>query len=77
MAGTVWTTVQVAMFGSPLSLASRRQGDVTYSGSQGLEDRIEMRNHVYLAADHHAVASLKTPHTATRTNVDVVDLFLS
>jgi len=34
-----------------------------------------MFNHFRLAANHHAVASLQTPDTSTRTNVDIMDAF--
>ena len=37
------------------------------------EDRIEMLDHLGLAADHHAVAALQAPDAAAGADVDVVD----
>ena len=40
---------------------------------QHVEDRCEALHRLLVAADHHAVADLQAPHTAGRTDVDVVD----
>ena len=47
------------------------------SRRQRSEDRFEMAHGVALAADHQAVPTLGTPHTATRPAVDVVDALLT
>src|SRR5262245_11045951 len=74
MAGPVWTAIQITLLGCPFGLlASRRARDVSSAWCKCREDRIETINHFRLAADHHAVASLQSPHTAARANVDVVD----
>src|SRR4030095_2258734 len=76
VAGPARTAVQVALFGSPLRLLdSRRARDATCAGRERREDRIEMVNHIGLAANHHAVASLQSPHTTARANVNVMDTF--
>src|SRR5262245_42814146 len=74
MAGPIWTTVQVALFGSSLEFfASWSSRDVACARRKRFEDRIEMSNYLSLTADHHAVASLQPPHTAARANVNVMD----
>src|SRR6185369_16906423 len=74
MAGAVRTTMEIALIGSSCALSSsRRRRDITDSRREGREDWIEMSNHLRLAANHHAVASLQPPHTATRANVDVMN----
>src|SRR5262245_40297831 len=74
VAGPVRTQLETPLLGCPFGLlASRRARDVASSWRQRREDRIEIINHVRFAADHHAVASLQSPHTAARANVDVVD----
>src|SRR4029453_14189452 len=44
-------------------------------GGKCCEDRIEMLDHIGLATNHHAVATLKSPYAATRTDINVMDLF--
>src|SRR5262249_176507 len=71
-AGPVGTAMEITLLGCPFGLlASRRARDVASAWGQCREDRIEMINHVRFAADHHAIASLQSPHTAARANVDI------
>ncbi len=44
-----------------------------HAGRQRREDRVEVLDHVGLAADHHAVAALQAPDAAAGADVDVVD----
>src|SRR5262245_35007438 len=74
VSGPVRTAVQVAFFGGTFRLlATRSARYVTHSRCERLEDGIEMTDHVRLAADHHAVASLQSPHTAARAYIDIVN----
>ncbi len=42
------------------------------SGRERLEDRIEKRDHIFLAANHLAITALESPHAATRSNVNIM-----
>src|SRR5262252_1609659 len=65
MAGPVWTAIKITLLGCPFGLlAPRRARNVARAWCQCREDRIEMINYIRLAADHHAVASLQSPHTS-------------
>ena len=43
------------------------------TGRDGLEDRVEVRDHVVFAADHEAEPALEPEHATARAAVDVVD----
>ena len=74
VAGAIRPAVEVALLRGALRLlASRRPRDVALPGASRLEDRVEPRHDVRLAADHHAVAALEAPDAAARPDVDVVD----
>src|SRR5258708_3729137 len=69
-------------FGSSARLAAVRSSshDVTtlprrHTGRKRREDAVEMLHCARLAANHHAVASLQTPHTAAGAYVHVVNPF--
>src|SRR5579871_5541252 len=76
MAGAVGPTVQIALLGCAAKfLAAGRPGNVADSGGQGGEDGIEPLHDIFLAANHHAVAALQTPHTAAGADIDVMNSF--
>ena len=47
------------------------------AGRDGLEQRVEVRDDLVLAADHQAVAALEAEHAAAGADVDVVDALLA
>jgi hypothetical protein len=66
--------MQVALLRSARCLvASRSTRYVTDAGRKCREDRIEVLYDIVLAANHHAIASLQTPHAAARAHVHIVD----
>src|SRR5437660_11974577 len=72
MPGAVWTAVQITLLRRAAEfLASRRTCDVTDARGQSGEDGIYSLNHCRLAADHHAVAALQSPHAAARSDIGV------
>src|SRR5262245_28668916 len=74
MAGAVRPAMQVTLLGGSVGFfAPRRARDVAAARREGSEDRIEMPHHIGLAADHHAIAALKTPDSTARADVDIVD----
>ena len=78
VAGTTRSAMQIALLGRSGCLAARlvasgRARNVAATRSEGGEDRVEVPHRVSLAADHHAIAALETPDTATGADVDIVD----
>src|SRR5262249_13273898 len=74
VAGPVRTAMEITLLGCPFGLlASRRARVAAGAGGSCREDGTEMITHARFAADHHAIASLQSPHTAARANVDIVD----
>src|SRR5258707_1214371 len=74
MAAAVGTAVQVTLLGGAIYFfAARSARDVSHAGCECGEYRVEVLNHFFLAADHHAVATVQAPHTAAGAHVDVVD----
>ncbi len=77
MAGAGGATVQVAFLGRALlPVAPRRALDITTSGRQRHEKRIETLHRLSRAADHQAVAALEAPDAAAGTHVHVMDPLL-
>src|SRR5262249_61528399 len=73
VAGTVWPAVQIALLRSALRLVTPwRARDVAHAWCEPGKDRIEPLHHRFLTANHHAISALEAPHTATRSNVNVV-----
>ena len=66
--------VQVAVFGGAAAFATRRALDRAAARRERLEDRIEPRHDLGVAADHHAVAALEAVDAAARAGVDVAEL---
>src|SRR5215467_9797009 len=74
MARAIVAAVEIAELSSAIQLLPpRRAGDISHSGRQRAEDWIEMRYHVGLASDHHAVAALQAPYAAAGADVDVMN----
>src|SRR6516164_156421 len=74
MPGTVRPAMQVALLGGAADLfAARRARDVAPSGRECRENRVETSDHLGLAPDHHAIAALEAPHTATGPDIDIMD----
>src|SRR5207302_5649744 len=57
--------------------APRSAGNVAAPGSERLENRVEASDRVLLAADHHAVSTLKSPNAAAGADVQVVNALLT
>src|SRR6516164_10748574 len=74
VSGTVRAAVQVAEFGGPANfLSSRGARDISLTGCQRLEDRIEVPHCRHRSADHHAVTALQPPDAAAGSDIYVVD----
>src|SRR6516162_5059728 len=74
VAGAVRAAVQVALFRGAIELfASWRPRDIAASRSKRREYRVKATHHIVLAADHHAVAALQSPHSTARAHIDIVD----
>src|SRR6516225_1669824 len=59
MPGAVRPAMQIALLGGAADLLpSRRARDIAPSGSKCREDRVKTSDHLWLAADHHAIAAL-------------------
>ena len=75
VAGAVGAAVQVALLGSAIEfLAAGRARNIAGTRSESRENRIEVLDDLFLAADHHAVAALQTPHAAAGAYVNIVNL---
>src|SRR5437773_11002125 len=73
MAGAVRSAVEVALLGRTGDVvAPRRAFDVASARCEARKNWVETLHRRRLAADHHAVAALKSPDAATRADVDVV-----
>src|SRR5262245_19867154 len=60
MAGAIRTAVQITLSGRSIGLLeSRRLRYPTFAGRQRREDRVELFDHVFFAADHHAVTAFE------------------
>src|SRR6187402_1197360 len=57
-------------------LTSLRAWNVAGAGRERGEDRIEPIDHLFLAADHHAIATVEAPDSAGGADVDIVDAAL-
>src|SRR6266542_5378407 len=74
MTGARWAAMKIAFFdGATGFFSAGRAPDVTASRRERSENRIEMTNGFFRAANHHAVAALQTPDAAARPNIDVVN----
>src|SRR6516165_4176387 len=71
---SVRAAVQVAELGGAADfLSSRGARDISRTGRQRLEDRIEVPNSRYRSADHHAITALQPPDAATCSDIYVMD----
>src|SRR5689334_15967638 len=75
MAGAVWPAMEIALLGCAVNfVTSAGTRNVTDPGSEPGKDGIQMLHDLLLAADHHAVTTFKSPNTAARADVYVVDI---
>ena len=66
--------VQIAFFGRGMAVvAATGFFDGPDAGCQGFEDRVQVVKSRFIAANHHAVATLQPPHAAAGADVDVAD----
>src|SRR6185437_13569699 len=73
--GAVRTAVQVSLLGSAVQLlAAGGAWYIAFARSQHGKNGIKVLHYFLLAANHHAVAALKTPHAAAGTYIDVINL---
>src|SRR4029077_2755526 len=49
--------------------------DIADTGSEACKDGIEMFDHIFFAADHHAIAAFESPNTAAGADIDVMNFF--
>ncbi len=74
MSGAVGTAVQIAMLGSATDRiaprCSRRAGN---AWRECRERRVKALHDVFFPANHHAVAAFKTPYTAARPYIHIVN----
>src|SRR5439155_20425887 len=78
MTGARWAAMKIALFdGATGFFSSGRAPDVTASRRERSENRIEMTNGFFRAANHHAVTTLQAPDAAARPNIHVVDAFVT
>src|SRR5580692_5244602 len=74
MAGTVGSAVQITLLGGAVDLvATGSTRYVSDTWRQRRENRIEMLHDIVLATNHHAIASLQTPHAAARAHIHIVN----
>src|SRR5690242_10677140 len=55
------------------ALASRGARNVAEPGRKRREDRVQAIDYLLVAADHHAIAALKSPDPARGADIDIVD----
>ena len=73
-----WPAVKVTVFDRAVDLfASRSAYNLTRTGGQSFEDRIEMTNRFLRPADHHAIAAFEAPYAAACSHIDVVNFLLA
>ena len=77
MAGAVRSGMDVTVLGARIAaVTARRARHVTGTWRQRFEDRIELVDDIFRAADHHAVAAFEPPDAAAGANVDMMDVAL-
>ena len=60
----------------PASAARPGVGETaSLPGRESFEDRIEISDDLFLAANHLAVTTIESPNSATRSDVDVMNAF--
>src|SRR5215469_5327638 len=74
--GAVRAAAEVAELGGAADfLPSWGARDISRTGRQRLEDRIEVLHCRHRSADHHAITTLQPPDTAAGSDIDVMDSF--
>src|SRR5689334_8779712 len=74
MARAISTAVQITLFGGAVQhFAPGRARQVAPTWRKCREDWIEMLDHTFFPANHHAVASLQSPYAAARSHVHIMD----
>src|SRR5262245_22670362 len=70
VAGAVWPAMEIPLLGGAADFfPPGRARNIAHPRSERRKDRIEVLHNFLLAANHHAVAALQSPNTATRPNV--------
>src|ERR1700740_1267417 len=73
MAGADGTGVDIAALAPRVApVPARRVRNVAFSRSQRAEDRVEPIDHLLVAANHHAIATLDAPDAAGSTDIEVM-----
>ncbi len=67
--------MDIALLGARIAGIALGALDGANPRRQRAEDRVEHRDDVLLAADHHAEATIKPPHAAGCADIDIVDAF--
>jgi hypothetical protein len=76
MSGAIRTTVQITVLRRAGGAAhAKRAFDVADSGCESGEDRIKGGYHLFLAANHQAIAAFQSMSATAGANVDVMYLF--
>src|SRR6202034_1165411 len=76
VAGATGSAMQIALLRRAASLlATRCAGCRSDPGGDRSENRIEMLNDILFTADHKTVPTLRSPHSATGSGVDIVNAF--
>jgi len=72
-----WAAVNVSFFGAiGLSSASGSSLNIPASGRKGLEDRVQVMDHLLGTTNHHAVSALQSPNPATGAHIHVMKSIL-
>src|SRR6185437_12533070 len=72
MTGADGAGMYIALRGPVLfHMAAGCRCDVTHAGRERREYRFEPFEHGFVAADHHAIAALQSPHAAAGPDIDV------
>ena len=68
--------MKITLFGGTIRLLPpRRSRGIAATGSERLEDSIEILNSLRLTTDHHAVTACKAPDTSAGPHVQVANTF--
>src|SRR5438477_11286320 len=76
MTGAGRAAINIAIFRrSGELLTTRCAGDIAAARGKSLENRIELPNDFFEAANHHAVTAFQAPNAAAGANIHVVNAF--
>src|SRR5690348_6061542 len=73
---TMWSAMKIALLGGTSDiLSSGCTGGRCNTGRQCRKDGVKVFDDFFFASNHLAIASVKTPDTATCPTIDIVDTF--